>query len=308
MPPAALVSIVIPAYNYAKYLPDAIDSVLAQTYEPIELIVVDDGSTDGTPQVLAEYGNRIRTIRKSNAGLSAARNTGIQAARGEFIAFLDADDQWLPEKLQRQMELHALHPDAGCIGCGVELVDGNLNAIRQTHQDDLLGTPEQRLRDVLLRREWVGGSGSGVLVRRSVLDQVGLFDVTLTAAEDWDMWLRIVLHYPVYNVREPLVRIRRHFTGTFRNAEKMERNQLAVYRKQMQSTPWAFGTLIRRQAMAMIWMDSARERMFARSFWSAARRLVQSIISWPFRRGSLRLLAVCVFRGTIRKSSPTKNF
>lgn len=299
-----LVSVVIPAYNYAKFLPAAVESVLAQTYSPIELIVVDDGSTDETPAILTGYGDRIQNIRKVNAGLSAARNTGIKAARGQFVGFLDADDLWLPDKIAMQMELYARHPEAGCIGCGVQVVDADLKEGRRTSHADLVGTSEKRLQDILLRREWVGGSGSGALIRRSILDEVGLFDENLTAAEDWDMWLRIVAQYSVYNVREPLVRIRRHFTGTFRNAEKMERNQLTVYRKQMERTPWAFESSVRRQAMSMIWMDSARERVHARSYWSAAGRLVRALRACPFDAGAWRLLAVCLVRSALPKSSP----
>lgn len=296
-----LVSVVIPAYNYERFLPAAIDSVLAQTYYPIELVVVDDGSTDGTHCVLGAYGDRIRSIRKKNAGLSAARNTGIRAANGDFIAFLDADDLWMPEKIERQMEIYAKHPDAVCVGCGVELVDSDLNSIRQVQHDDVHGSAEKRLRDVLLRRGWVGGSGSGALIRRDVLSQLGFFDEGLTAAEDWDLWLRIVEHYPVYNVPNPLVRIRRHFTGTFRNAEKMESNQLSVLHQQMLRTPWAFGESMRRQAMAMIWVDSAVERMFVKAFWSAAARLLRAILAWPLRRDAWHLLAVCLVRGVGRK-------
>lgn len=306
MPSSELVSVVIPAYNYARYLPAAIESVLAQTYQPIELIVVDDGSTDDTPNVVSPYADRIRYIRQANSGVCVTRNTGIRASQGKFVAFLDADDIWMPEKIQKQMEAQILHPDAGCIGCGVELVDGDLQASRQVWHDDLLGSPEQRLNDVFLRREWVGGSCSGAFVSRSVLDQIGLFDASLTAAEDWDMWLRIVQFHPVYNLREPLVRIRRHFTGSFRNADKMERNQLAVYRNQLQRTPDVFRPSIKRQAMAMILIDSARERMFARKFWYAALRLAQAISSWPFRGDAWHLLAVCLVRGTIRKTSPMK--
>src|SRR5437763_447547 len=107
------VSVIIPAYNFARYVPEAIDSVLAQTYAPFEVIVVDDGSTDDTPKVLAAYGNRIRAIRQVNQGVAAARNTGLAAAGGEYVAFIDSDDTWEPRKLQLQMDRFDADPDLG---------------------------------------------------------------------------------------------------------------------------------------------------------------------------------------------------
>ncbi|HEX3110532.1 MAG TPA: glycosyltransferase family A protein, partial [Thermoanaerobaculia bacterium] len=112
------VSVVIPSYNYARYLGEAIDSALGQTLPPLEVIVVDDGSTDDTPAVLAAYGDRIRVLRQKNAGVAVARNSGIAAARGECVAFLDADDVWLPRKLELQIPLFT--DSVGLVHCGVE--------------------------------------------------------------------------------------------------------------------------------------------------------------------------------------------
>ena len=302
----ALVSVVIPTYNYAKFIAAAVDSVLAQTYRPLEVIVVDDGSTDDTQAVLAGYGNRIKVILKSNGGVSAARNAGIQAASGEFVALLDADDVWVPEKLHKQLDFFERHPDAGCIGCGIFFADGDLNETRQGLHNDVSGPVEQRLKLIMLRREWVGGSNSGAVIRRNVLDEVGAFDEKLEAAEDWDLWLRIAARYPIYNIRESLVHIRRHFTGTFRNADKMERSQLAVLRKHVSLTPEFYGITIRRRVLAIIWVDSARERIFAGQFWAAARRLLRAVRSWPFRQDVWKLLAVCMVRGFFPKKSPMK--
>ena len=118
------ISVIIPAYNYARYLAEAIDSALGQTYAPLEVIVVDDASTDDTPRVLAAYGQRIRAIRQPNGGAGAARNTGIAAARGEYVAFLDADDVWLPRKLELQMALFDADPALGLIHGGKGATDG----------------------------------------------------------------------------------------------------------------------------------------------------------------------------------------
>src|SRR5512143_3730544 len=106
-----LVSVVMPVYNGARYLRQALESALAQTYRPLEIVVVDDGSTDETPAILAEFGTRIRALRQPNSGSAAARNAALDAARGELIAFLDADDLWLPQKLAVQVEYLREHPD-----------------------------------------------------------------------------------------------------------------------------------------------------------------------------------------------------
>ena len=110
-----LVSVIVPAYNNAHFLPAAIDSILNQTFDNFELIVVDDGSTDNTQAVLAGFGDRLRYVRKANGGPSSARNLGIQMARGQLIAFQDADDLWLPEKLALQVAYFHLHPEVGVV-------------------------------------------------------------------------------------------------------------------------------------------------------------------------------------------------
>src|SRR5438034_9298591 len=117
------VSVIIPTYNYARYLAAAIESALAQTYAPLEIIVVDDGSTDDTLRILGAYGNRLRVLRQANQGAGAARNAGIAAARGEYVAFLDSDDLWHPRKLELQLARFASDPDLGLVHCGVEVLD-----------------------------------------------------------------------------------------------------------------------------------------------------------------------------------------
>ena len=114
---APRVSVVIPTYNRAGCLPRAIDSVLAQTFDDYEIIVIDDGSSDNTSEVLAAYGDRVCVVKQVNQGVSAARNHGIRVARGEFVAFLDSDDEWLPRKLEAQVQYLNSHSDVGFAGC-----------------------------------------------------------------------------------------------------------------------------------------------------------------------------------------------
>src|SRR5687768_10535344 len=156
---STLVSAIIPVHNYARLVGRAIESVLAQSYQPVECIVVDDGSTDDTPRVLARYGDRIRVIRKEKQGPAIARNVGIRAARGEYIALLDSDDYWRSEKLSRQVAVLAGDPALGAVGCDNALVDGagaHLCDVRFRAVPvpaDLVA----QLQAVAVRHLWVGG-------------------------------------------------------------------------------------------------------------------------------------------------------
>jgi glycosyltransferase involved in cell wall biosynthesis len=192
-----LVSVIIPTYNRCKLLQLAVESVLAQTYPAIELIVVDDGSTDDTPNMLKQYAGRIVYIRKINQGGTAARNTGIKAAHGEHLSFLDHDDLLMPTKIERQMEIMNARPEVGLVHCGYYRMDKDGNYI-----DKVNFLPEG---DV--RKEIVCGCflwSGAPLIRRECINRVGMFDETVWSS-DADLWLRIALAgYHFGCVQEPL--------------------------------------------------------------------------------------------------------
>ncbi|MBI5070619.1 MAG: glycosyltransferase [Deltaproteobacteria bacterium] len=297
-----LVSAVIPTYNYGHFVARAVESVLAQTYHPLECVVVDDGSTDDTPSVLGPYQDRIRVIRQANRGLSAARNAGIAAARGPLLALLDADDAWKPEKIARQVALLAQDPEVGAVGCGVELADAAGNR-RTVPVRTIPEAHPARLRSVALREAWVEGSGSGALIPRRVLDEVGPFDEGLRAAEDWDMWLRIAARYRIRNVPETLVTISRHGTGTFRNAEKMQSAQLAVYGSAVARWPVELDAITRRRMRALILADAGGELAAAGHVGPALSRYLASLGTWPFQAMRWRIAAnLC--RRAVREGRP----
>lgn len=193
-----LVSVIIPTFNREKLVGRAIDSVMAQTYPRYELIVVDDGSTDDTPVLLARYGNRIRVLRRAHGGVSAARNCGIRAASGELIALLDSDDYWLPEKLAYQVEAFAGHPEI-MLGQTEEIWIRNGVRVnpRRRHQKRAGLIFENSLALCLI-------SPSAVMLRRSMFDEIGWFDESLPACEDYDFWLRITWKHPVDLISKPL--------------------------------------------------------------------------------------------------------
>jgi len=194
-----LVSVVIPTYNRAEWIGGAVESVLSQEFQNYELIVVDDGSTDETPKVLERYSDRIRMIRQANCGVSAARNTGVASSNGDFIAFLDSDDLWLPGKLSRQVVFFQQNSDARIcqtneiwIRNGVRVNPGK----RHRKRSGQIFAPSLRLCLV---------SPSAVMLRKKLFDDIGGFDEDLPACEDYDLWLRIGSRYPIYLIDEPLI-------------------------------------------------------------------------------------------------------
>jgi glycosyltransferase involved in cell wall biosynthesis len=193
------VSVILPTFNRRAFLRQAIESVLAQTCPADELIVVDDGSTDGTPALLDGYGDRIKVIGQSNRGVSAARNTGIRKSKGAFIALLDSDDYWLPDKLEAQLSFFKCRPNA--MICQTEEIwvrNGKRVNPKKRHQKFSGMIFEKTLPLCLV-------SPSAVMVRKELFEEVGLFDESLPACEDYDMWLRISWKYPVYLIDTPLI-------------------------------------------------------------------------------------------------------
>ena len=196
---APVASVVLPTYNRAWCLKSAIDSVLDQNDQRSELIVVDDGSTDNTQQLVATYGERLRYIRQDNRGVSAARNTGIRAASGALIALLDSDDEWLPGKLSTQLDFFKAHPEA--LICQTEEI-WIRNGVRvnpgKRHRKQSGMIFESSLALCLV-------SPSAVMIKKALLDDVGLFDENLPACEDYDLWLRIAWKYPIHLIDQPLI-------------------------------------------------------------------------------------------------------
>ena len=227
------VSVVIPTHNHAAFLRQAIDSALSQTLPPLEIIVVDDGSTDETPAILREYGSRIRPIRQPNAGVAAARNTGIGAATGDLIAFLDSDDVWEPSKLARQVARFKADAALGLVHCGLERID-----LTGRRLSVLVGGLEGRVALEMLRldREVIAGPGSTILVPRVIAEQLGGFDVRLPPSEDWDFCYRVATLYRVGFVPDILVRYRIHPLGIHWKIDKMRDGMLLALEKAFQST------------------------------------------------------------------------
>jgi glycosyltransferase involved in cell wall biosynthesis len=219
------VNVIIPCYNSARFLGDALDSVLRQTHADTTALVIDDGSTDATVEIARTFGSRVTVLQQPNSGPSVARNLGIDAAHGEYIAFLDADDRWHPEKLSRQLAVFAAHPECGLVHTAIRHIDDagvftgrpvNAPLRRETHGDCLA---------LLLSRNTI--TTSSVVVRRQVLGH-RRFLAGLHVAEDWDLWLRLALRTKVGYVDDELTEYRFHDNNTVRFYERMLFGELTV--------------------------------------------------------------------------------
>ena len=222
------VSVVIPAYNQARFVAQAVESVLAQTMPAAEVIVVNDGSTDETAAVLDQFQTPVRVLTQQNQGVSRARNAGVAASSGDAVAFLDADDAWKPNKLAAQVELLEGNPELGLVHCGVEQIDSHGQVLGH-HLDGMQGWVFEEM--LLFRRSVILGGGSGVMLRRELFEELGGFDPSLSTSADWDFYFRAARRRPVGFVPEPLLQYRLHGANMHGNVALMEHDMLYAYDK-----------------------------------------------------------------------------
>jgi glycosyltransferase involved in cell wall biosynthesis len=225
------VSVIIPTFNSAEYVGNAIDSVLSQTYSAYEIIVVNDGSTDNTQEILKNYVKKILYFEIENGGPSKARNIGIIHSKGAFIAFLDADDEWYPQKLEKQVELIREKPKCGLVYCDRVVFDETTKRnTKMTYRESGKIYEGNMFWDMLKAGDGCFAT-SCVLLRRDALNLLGLFDEELYTAEDTNLLLRVAYHYEIEFVPETLAKIRIHSRnishqnvrrwGTIQNLDKI---------------------------------------------------------------------------------------
>lgn len=260
------VTVVIPAYNYARFLPEAIASALSQSYSPVEIIVVDDGSTDETSALLADYTEPcLRVIRQANAGLSAARNTGIREAKHPYIAFLDADDKWTENFLSIAMTRFRELASNFVIVTGDSqrmTADGQL----VEKQKSLSINPDTlAARDFILVNRMFP---SAVVARRTALIECGGFDTTLRSSEDRDMWIRMTARHRAAYLHQIFAHIRRHGENMSKHASRMRENTLRTLEK-----AWRSGVVSRLNIHFWLTARAFFEYQSAWTHFSAGRRL-----------------------------------
>jgi glycosyltransferase involved in cell wall biosynthesis len=224
---APTVSVIIPAYNQAKFLRDAIESVVCQTYQDYEIIVVDDGSTDDTALIVAQYAKRIHYIFQENRGLAGARNTGIRNAQGQYIALLDSDDMWMPDFLMKMMALVVKDPGAIVYYCSAQYCDAEGHELPQIIVCDQI--PVETMYESLAVANFIIPS-TVVMLKSAILD-IGLFDPSFRACEDWDLWLRIAPIGHFSCIRDCLIKYRLHGSSLSADPGKMQKAVRAVIEK-----------------------------------------------------------------------------
>lgn len=271
---APLVSVVIPTYNCARFLADAVDSVFRQSYTTLECIVVDDGSTDDTNDVLAKLTAKyplLKTIQRANGGPSAARNTGLRLCSGEFVSFVDADDVLLPDKIALQVNFLNSHPDVGLVHSDYLIVSENLQPLAVF---DAEMPPEMDPIDALSYRNWFNPLVA--LIRRTAIDKVGEFDEEFDRAEDWDYWIRCAKITRVSYMAGPVALYRRHGGQISQDYSRMKRACIRVAKKHFRENHRNFRT-----AMAGI------ELTYAKYLWKRheATASFRALLRFGFQHG-----------------------
>lgn len=218
------VDVIIPVRNRPRLVELCLDSVKAQSFQPNAVIAVDDGSTDATPAVLAEYArgwSKLRVLRSNHRGAAHARNIGLAASRAEFVAFLDSDDVWLPAKLERQMPLFDGRPDVGLVHCACFQIDDKGEPLPNTR----VFAPSKRgdvFEEMINNFYHLSGSASAIVARRELVERVGGFDEGLLHVEDQDLWLKLARVSLVDFTPEPLVGLRSHGGNRFQGRSKSD--------------------------------------------------------------------------------------
>ena len=224
LPPPNLVSVIIPCYNHAHFLEQAIESVLAQSYSDFEIIVVDDGSTDNTTEVVRRH-SPVRYVYQENAGLSSARNTGLWHSRGKFLVFLDADDRLLPHALETGVDCIRERPECAFVSGRCRVIDSNGAILTSPRQ---LWVENEHYLKLLQGGSYIWCPAT-VLYQRRIFDFVHGFNVALSPAADYELYLRVTRDFPVYSHKQVIAEYRQHHLSMSRDVLAMERAALAAH-------------------------------------------------------------------------------
>lgn len=229
------VTVVIPAYNAMRYLPETMETVLNQTYTDFEVLVINDGSTDDTPKWVDELSKKepkVRMVSQANQGLAGARSAGVIHARGEYIAYIDADDLWESTKLAKQVQCLEENPEVALVYTWTALADERGNPTGRVVASDAEGYVWEKLTEM----NFVC-CGSTPMIRRSCFDEVGLFALDVSPSDDWDMWLRLAAKYPFKVIKEPLIYYRQHSNNSSRKCQHILETHRIVIERNFTSVP-----------------------------------------------------------------------
>jgi glycosyltransferase involved in cell wall biosynthesis len=299
----AKVDVIIPAFNAAHYLPVAIESVVSQTFDDWRILLVDDGSTDNTAEVVAPFldrlGSKISYIKQNNRGLPAARNTAIRASTSEFLALLDADDVWLPCRLAESLKTLADRPQAGLAYGLVTHIDPE-GRLGTTFEGNRRYTEGQIAPYIYMRK--VELPCPTLTFRRKCVDEVGLFDETMRATEDRDLWLRIALRYEVAFVPKVIAYYRTSPTSMSTDPNRMLKAQLQFIQKHYGAP--GCGIRARQIAWARVYKQRAEALKRQNKPWAALTSSLRAVALYPFDLDNHRTAWSLFLNGII---SPRRN-
>lgn len=275
------VSVVIPAYNAMTYLPETVESVLKQTFSDYEVLIINDGSSDHIVEWADQATDpRVRIISQQNQGVSAARNTGIAQAQGEYIAFLDADDLWEPTKLEKQVGCLEANPSVGLVYTWTALIDQFGQPTRRVWTSHIEGNVWEQIvvNDMI-------SNGSSPMVRRRCFETAGVFDPNISSSEDRDMWTRIAVNYPFAVVKEVLTFYRRHPHNTTNQRQKMIQDLRQVIEKTFETAPLE-SLYLRNRSYGQMNLFQAWNSIDERNYQEARHFQQQALLHYPQLRYS----------------------
>ena len=250
-----LVSIIIPCYNASAYIAEAINSVLSQTYKCIEIIVVNDGSTDNSEKIIKTFNNSVIYKCQNNQGVAAARNTGYRSSKGEYICFLDADDWFYPENIDKKINYLKTNPEIGLVHSIVEITDENLVSTGKY----LKGKAGDDLTQSLLNFELPIPCPSNVLIKRDVLNKIGLFDVNLSTSADFELWLRACSLYQTGMINEVGIKYRQHSSNMFSNKNLYQKDTQYIIDKHAPGSKYNWSPFIYKKLYSLM-LNSIKEK------------------------------------------------
>lgn len=268
------VSVVIPAYNSMKYLPETLDSVFAQTHQNLEVIVVDDGSKDHTEEFMKTYPHPVVYIKQENKGLAGARNTGLKAVTSEFVAFVDSDDLWEPEKIAVQLDVLRRHPEAAMVYSRMSYID---QFSQKTDSSYDCECHEGMIFERLFEGNFI--PVSSVLIRKSCVDRVGFFDGRWKGCEDYDYWLRVSVDEPIAFVDQPFLKYRVHSDNMSKNSLMMAGAIVGVLERVMATYGSRYPSILKSglKRLAPIYEVLGMEYYYRNDLINARRYLLKSL-------------------------------
>jgi glycosyltransferase involved in cell wall biosynthesis len=300
------VSVIVPVFNGAKYIEASIRSALAQNYANLEIVVVNDGSTDSTSQEIESFLNlpNFLYVEQANLGVAAARNKGLLHATGEIIAFLDHDDLWLPHKIKLQVEYLISHPEVALVHSNYSAIDATGNpAVLQLSPQWPTNVEGRCFKDLFTRNRLALLT---VLVRKKCLDRAGLFNEQMSAAEDYELWLRLAWYYPFGYMPERLALYRIHNSNASQNLLNMELMELGAINSvlaQFPEIPRTIGNrLVRKRLAELNYVVGSLYMWQEEDFKTARRFFLQSFKARPFHKTSLRRYFWCSLSAPQRRA------